>query len=275
MRPGIIMLLLALASEAQAGCDARSVTDSVKLAEDAFVRMDGDGFDRATLAVEQALGCQTEALSAIQIAAVHRVQALESFFEGDEPTTVLAFQSLLATMPGYELPLDIAPVGHPLRHTFDQAKLFSTPETFLLPEPADGWLTIDGRRTIEAPAARPFVFQRFDPQGEVQATMYVTVGVPVPPYPEKTEPERPVPAPAPVVQKRKANGWLTASGLVLAAGGGVAYGLAFPARAQYDAAVYAGDEPTIRSTYTQTNVLTAVGVGAVAAGTGLVLVGVF
>jgi hypothetical protein len=269
------MLLLLLVSQAQAGCDARSVTDSVKLAEDAFMRMDGDGFDQATLAVEQALGCQTEALSAIQIAAVHRVRALESFFEGDEPTTVLAFQSLLATMPGYELPLDIAPVGHPLRQTFDQAKLFSTIETFLLPEPEEGWLTIDGRRTTEAPSARPFVFQRFDPQGSVQATMYMTVGVPVPPYPEKKEREMPVPVPVPVVEKRKLTGWALASGLVLAAGGGAAYGLAFPARSQYDAAVLEGDEPTIRSTYTRTNVLTAVGVGALAAGGGLVLVGVF
>lgn len=273
---GVVLMMLAAPVTARAGCDARAVTDAVARAEVAFVQMNGDTFAGSMAETDTALSCQTEPLSAIQIAAVHRVRALDAFFSGDEPSVVLAFEALLATMPGYELPVDIAPVGHPLRKLFDEARLFSVREVFVLPEPREGWLTIDGRRGIEAPAARPFVFQRFDPTGLVLDTEYVAVGRPVPVYPAST------PAAQPLTtqiidepRKRKVSGALVGSGLLLAAAGATAYGLAFPARADYDEAVLQGDKPLIQRAYTQTNVLTGVGIGAVTSGLSLVLVGVF
>lgn len=269
----MIALFWLLSSGARAeGCDARAVTDAVVRAESAFIDMDGDTFASAVVAIGASLACQSEPLSAIQIAGVHRVKALGAFFDGDEPSAILAFQALLATMPGYELPLDIAPVGHPLRKTFDEAKLFSAPEPFVLPEPVEGWLSIDGRRGTIAPAARPFVLQRFDASGGVLETTYITVGSPVPAYPVRKGEAAP---PLPVDREPKISRGLLAGGLLLATAGAISYGAAFPSRAAYDEAVRLGKEPQIRRMHAQTNILVGIGVGGLAGGAAITLVSVF
>lgn len=278
MYAALIMLLSARVEAATPVCDARMLTGLVADAELAFVHMDAQLFSAASAALDQALDCQTEPLSAIQVAAYHRVKALAAFFDENEPATVLSFQASLATMPGYTLPLEIAPAGHPLRQQFDQAKLFSPGDTFALVVPADGWITIDGNRSSAAPAARPFVFQRFGSSGQVLDTAYVAVGTPVPAYPSASSVKAtltdldPVPT-TPVRNPR--NGALIGTGVALGAVSAALYGSAFVVRQQYDDAVVAGDEERIRSSYQTTNALVLGSGGALALGTSLLLVGVF
>ncbi|MEQ1508726.1 MAG: hypothetical protein ABMB14_41245 [Myxococcota bacterium] len=254
-------------------CDARGLMEIVGDAELAFVHMDAQTFESAAARLDRALDCQTDALTAIQIASYHKVRALAAFFDADEAATILSFQAALNTMPGYALPLEIAPDGNPLRQQFEKAKLYAPGETFDLSPPADGWLTIDGVRTTAAPASRPFVFQRFGSAGEVQDTDYVAVGSPVPSYPKvavavtrDVEPDPP---------KKKVNGALVGSGIALGAVSAGLYGVAFATRGAYDDAVLAGDEPKIRSNYGTTNGLVLGSGASLALGTSLFLVGVF
>lgn len=273
------MIVAALfAQEARADCDSREMASLVSAAETAFTHMDADLFERASTELDRVLACQTEPLTAIQVASFHRVRALAAFFAENEPGSVLSFQAMLATMPGYELPADIAPEGHPLRRSFDQAKLFSAGDTFELPAPADGWVTVDGIRTRTAPAARPFVFQWLGSSGAVRETQYVTVGTPVPTYAVATAPTTPVDldvGPSTGRSKPRVNTALLGTGLALGAASAGLYGGAFVFRKQYDEAVLAGDEPKIRSQYLATN--GSLGGSALFAvvGTTLVLVGVF
>jgi hypothetical protein len=273
----LILVLSANGRAATVPCDGKMLTTLVGDAELAFVHMDAQLFSAASAALDQSLTCQTEPLSAIQIAAYHRVRALAAFFEENEPATVLSFQACLATMPGYALPIEIAPEGHPLRKQFEQAKLFSAGDVFDLPAPADGWITIDGNRTLAAPSARPFVFQRFGSTGQVLSTAYVAVGTPVPTYPMAVDDTtlQNLDDVAPIVTRNAPNGFLIGTGIVLGAASAGLYGGAFVFRQQYDEAVAAGDEPKIRSTYQTTNAMVIGSGGALALGTSFLLVGVF
>lgn len=277
MYAALILILAGNAHAASGACDARMLTALVADAELAFVHMDAQLFSAASAALDQALDCQTEPLSAIQVASYHRVKALAAFFDENEPATVLSFQASLATMPGYILPLEIAPQGHPLRQQFDQAKLFSPGDNFDLVPPSEGWITIDGNRTLEAPAARPFVFQRFGAAGNVLDTGYVAVGSPVPAYPTaatKVARDDIGPLPGTPLKKERSPA-LIGTGIALGVVSASLYGGAFAVRQKYDAAVELGDEDKIRSTYQTTNALSLGSGGALALGTSLFLVGVF
>jgi hypothetical protein len=269
------MILLAITS-ARAGCDARSLMELASAADQAFERMDADGFARTATGIDETLACGQEVLTPIQVVAYHRTKALTAFFDGDDAQTILAFQSALATMPGYSLPTDIAPEGHPLRQSFEQAKLFGPGEPVELAEPASGWLMIDGTRTRSAPSGRPFVFQRIDADGAVLVTQYVPVGAPIPAYPvQLAEAPDPVPPGPKPPTPRRTNNALLGTGLAMAAIAGGAYGTAFYTRSQYDDAVLAGDESGIRSSYTATNGLVGGSIGLAALGATFVVVGVF
>jgi hypothetical protein len=271
--------LLASPLAARAECDAKTLASLVATADTAFTSMDAEVFEGTTAELDRTLACQTEPLSAIQIAEYHRVRALAAFFAEDRPAAVLSFQAALSTMPGYALPYVIAPEGHPLRKLYEDAKLFAPGESFTLPEPADGWLTVDGTRTREAPAARPFVFQWLGSTGQVRETQYVDVGTPVPTYALAPLPPvvdlDPIGDEPPVPVKRKVSAPLVSAGLVLGAASAGMYGAAFVFRDSYDEAVLAGDEARIRSGYLATNGMLGGSAGMAVLGTTLLLVGVF
>lgn len=265
-RAVIVAALLLVAGPARAGCDSRTLLDLVQAAEMAFARMDADTFEDHRVEVDRVLACHTGAMTPIECAAYHRMQAFAAFLAEDTPGAILGFQAALAAMPGYTLPRSIAPEGHPLRDQFEQAALFATGEVTTLPEPATGWIALDGLRTRDAPAARPFVFQRFDKVGTLIETLYVRVGAPLPQYP--------VAPPPPVEPRGGVDPWL-ASGVALGAVSAGLYGAAFATRGAYDRAVEEGDRDRIVSSKRTTNALVVSSVAVLGGGATLVVVGVF
>lgn len=286
-----MMVWLALAGEARAACDTISMMRSVEAADRAFSAMDAEAFSTAVVEVDATLECATDAVSPTHVVAVHRTHALAAFFAGDDAEAVSSFRAALATMPGFQLSSEIAPIGHPLRERFEEARLFADEGTVELAPPAEGWITIDGRRSTLAPAGRPFVFQQFLGDGTIAATVYVAVGRPVPTYPTKpADPPisipQPVPAPVaaaparlpdpvPVAPPPQRKGPKTAPlvlgiSLDLVAAG--LYGGAFLARDRYDEAVLTGTEDRIKTTHLATNTLVGGSIGAAILGTSLVLV---
>jgi hypothetical protein len=222
--------------------------------------MDAEGFASFVQEAEDTLVCLTEPLTVIDAASLHRLKGLQAFLQGDQPGATLAFQAVLYTQPGYVLPLDVAPVGHPLRDTFDEAARYKDPGLFPLDAPESGWLGIDGRRTQAAPSARPYLFQRFQADGAVVETRWVPAGQAPPPYPirQNVPLEVPLPGPAPSpspapVTRADPKGPLRVAGVALTVLGAAAYSGAFVARNQYDTAVLSGDRQDIRSYHGLTN----------------------
>jgi hypothetical protein len=272
------MILALVAARASAGCDAATLQDALDRAEGAFVQMDEGTFDAAAADARTTLSCMQDVLTPVQCAGFHRMNALEAFLHGDHATTVLYFQAVLGTQAGYELPEDIAPEGHPLRDDFLKSKQFTDDSRFPLQPPAIGWLTIDGRRSTDAPSGRPYLFQWLDEVGVPRTTAWVKVGSPVPQYAKMTV-AAPVPAPLPVPVPEPAGhgggGALTAVGIGAAVVGAGLYGGAFVVHGSYVDAVAAGDEDKILSTHGTTNLLTVSGLALLGGGATLTLIGVF
>ncbi len=273
------MWLLWMLSVGAWACDAASLADSIRQAETAFNTMDAISFDQSVARAHVGMACQREPLTPVQCAAYHRLRALEAFLAEDESGTILAFQAVLSTQPGYQLSEAIAPLGHPLRDQLELARQYDTPETFALPPPADGWLQVDGRRSGSAPAGRPFVFQSFASVGTVVHTRYLPVGSPMPVYDVAAPTVVALPAPVsakttePRVERTGPNMALLGTGIAIGIASVGLYAGAFSARASYDGAVIAGDERRIRSNLTTTNALTIGSLSAAGLGTTLAVAG--
>jgi len=262
------MLIWLLARVAAAGCTTQTLSEAIDEAEEAFVGMETAAFDTAAAQARSALTCQEQPITPILCAGVHRVEALSAFVDDDDDATILSFQAMLSTQPGYDLSSELAPPGSPLREALDRARQYDTSDPFPLGQPTEGWLTVDGRRAMAAPSGRPFVFQRLLDDGAVAQTAYVPLGKPLPSY-DTRDLNRPEPVDA-TSRRGRPLMWV---GVAVAAAGAGAYGAAFATRSSYTDAVQAGDEERIRSAHGLTNGL-AIG-GLVGLGTGgtLVLVG--
>jgi hypothetical protein len=287
-----VAVWLALTTAAEAGCDSASLRQSMTEADAAFLSMDADAFGVAVDALHETLSCVASALSTEEVAAYHRTRALAAFFAGDDLSAVASFEAAVSTAPSFELAEDIAPIGHPLRARLEEARETVRPADLELQRPAEGWLNIDGVRTLQAPSARPFVFQRFRGDGTVAETRYVAPGSPMPIYPFYSAAPPPVgalggPAPAvpppttvssarvprPAPTEPLPRGTLVprAVGITLDVVAAGLYGLAFLSRSNYDRAVETGTEDRIRSAHLTTNALVGGSIGAAVVGTSLVV----
>jgi hypothetical protein len=224
--------------------------------------MDASGFDDALRRARTSLACATTALTPVQCAGFHRVMALDAFLRSDEATAILDFAAMRATQPGYVLPDDVAPEGHPLRDTFQKSTEFSSTATFPLPPIAEGWLNVDGQRSANAPSGRPFVVQWFDDSGAPKVTGHVPVGGKIPAWP------------APVAAEKKGVSPLIWAGAATAVAGAGLYGAAFATHGSYADAVAGGDQAKIQSLHGTTNALTLAGIGLLAGGGAFVVAGV-
>ncbi len=247
-------------------------------AEVAFSQMDLAGFEHASDAASEDLGCLGEPLTLPDAAAVHRVEALASFVDGDRSRTVLGLQAVRELQPGYRLPPSIAPENHPLRADWERAQELASGASRDLSRPAEGWLLIDGVRTTALPLDRPSIYQHLDDQGYVLSSRYLDPGDEVPAYeiwvappPVEVLVSGTTPLPPPV--KPPVSRALLRAGLGAAvAASGMWFLSTRTAKRFWDPATDAGELEGLRL---QTNALSvgSVGVGGVALGlTGVALV---
>jgi hypothetical protein len=272
------MLILFLSTTmSHAGCDVASLQAAIDDAERAFADLDRATFEASSQEAGFTLACLDEPLTPVQCAGYHRLKALRAFLAGDHGGATLSFQAVVAVQPGYQLPPAMAPSGHPLHTDFHAAMQYPAGTNFSLAEPAEGWITVDGRRIGEAPAGRPFLFQRFDRSGVVLATAWIPVGSPVPDYrragesdgstlPAPVTATSPVPAPLGEPIRKQGKAALRGIGIGLGAAALGMYGGSFASRNQYDGAVYDGDEQGIRRGHGTTNglVIGSASVGTIA-----------
>lgn len=178
-------MLLALASLAAASplseCaqtwKAGGITDVVESADLNISKMDTEGFFAARDTLLRRLACVEDPLTGPTVGAVHRVVATAAFLQKEESRIAPALAGLLSAAPGYQLPLDLYPEGHPIRGLLSHAAILARdPAARPLLAMESGWLEVDGLAVPAAPVERAAVIQHLDGQGAVVETRYVWPG---------------------------------------------------------------------------------------------------
>lgn len=230
--PALVLALGALlaARSAQAACPApvaaADLARQLSSADAAFADLDDAGFRGAVAGARQGLPCVGEPLSAGQVAAWHRAEALLAFLDRDHAATVQHFQAMLGASPGWQLSEELAPDGHPLRTDFDIALGLGPPPRAALAPPSDGSLRVDGVAASTAPQGLPYVLQHLDATGAVRLTQAVEVGATPPDYGAVASAEGSRPTrPAPDRRKARLGPPLVATAVVAGAASAGLYGL--------------------------------------------------
>ncbi|MFZ5476722.1 MAG: hypothetical protein ACOZNI_08105 [Myxococcota bacterium] len=260
---GLLLSLVAHTAAAPLGdCerrfDAADLLEAVRSADVRFVALDAAGFEAARAAVRDRLACVGEPLSGATIGAVHRVEAMGAFLDGDPPAVALA--GLLAADPGYQLPASLVPEGHPIRAAFGPAKeLLRDSRARPLPALVEGWIEVDGSASTSVPATRAAVLQQIDAQGRVVETRYARPEDPVGGWTGEA---------VPVAARRSRAPVAVAAGASLVAAGGL-YLAAAGSQAAFADRSIERDEAELAALRTRTNALTVGWVAAGAATAGL------
>lgn len=191
-----MLALLTLISIAQASC-ARPIpladlSQLVSTFERAFAERNKTRLETAYGSYTASLPCIRETLVRTDVARFHRVEGLVAFLGDDRAAALAAFKAARLAEPSYTLPPGLVDASHPLRKLYDGIPIDSPPSNTQLAEPAEGWIRLDGELTRDVPTGRPYVFQRFDPQGNVLDTAWVPTGGTPPSYQARAieDPER-------------------------------------------------------------------------------------
>lgn len=150
--------------------------EQVASGDTAYIRMDIEAFQEARRQASQMIPCLDESLTPAQAAGYHRLEALGAFLGRDHAGAVASLRSVIAAAPGYQLSLEIAPTGHPLRMYFEIAEGSKSAPPVALGPIARGWVTVDGATSTSWPVDRPYLTQQFDSAGGVMVSALRTVG---------------------------------------------------------------------------------------------------
>lgn len=266
---GTIPLLLLAGAAHAADCDKTwplsSLDQNLATVEQAFMDFDKQAVAKGYTLAGSQLRCLSEPLTPQVAAHFHRVTGLARFLEHQDEATRTAFAAARAIDPTYTLPAGVAPEGHPLLELYGAIDLAALPEEPLAPA-ATGALLHDGRPATATRRALPAIFQLVDEAQLPAWTVLVLPGDPLPAYDEAPAlPPEPVVAAAPsgdtlglAVQPPPARQPMALDKPLLAAAGVAAvasattYGLAWKAKADWDAA---SDPGQLDAAYDRNHVL--------------------
>lgn len=181
----VCCLFSAFAQTAYAKCDKpTSVTELLKMdidGESAFAEMN---LERllfiSTSAREVIIPCLADRITTRHASAFHRLMALEAFTHNKKDRVVAEFHAARKLDPGYKLPEDIAPEGHPLRALYEKSESADDGELKVVFPPDGGYVTVGGVRGAARPEKTPVIIQVFDPFNKVIETRYLQPGETLP-----------------------------------------------------------------------------------------------
>lgn len=270
------MLLLAVHVALAADCAAPTTNEDLVVALGDAVRaygeLDRTGFEASLRAAKEAVDCLGEVIEPSHAAELHRATGLSAFLARDEDLAKTRFAAARRIEPAYTFPDTLVPEGNPVRELYQGLDPAQSPVDEL-PPPAAGSLRLDGRSSRERRTLLPTVFQRLDGQGAVLESSLLNPGVPAPAYEQGKVDDRAKPTKA----KRGPSVPLLAVAGVVAAGAIGTYVGSHVSRSGYDKHVQAGgpnpdftDTANAKRSTTNALVITSVGLGIAAAGTGAV-----
>ncbi len=175
-----LAIALLSAHPVQAACEVRSSTAdlaaALNAAAAAMVAMDFPGFVENRNRAQDALHCLGERLTAVDVAAFHRVMALDAYLDQDPEGTVASFRSALATQPGFTLPASFALPGNPLHDLFQQAREQGAGASNAIFPPAGTVIFVDSLLGTSRPVERPAILELQAADGSLLWTGYLPTG---------------------------------------------------------------------------------------------------
>ncbi len=261
-----IALLVALSTASAEAPDCTEGTtlggflDAAHQGEQAFANMDMVGLTQARQGALDQIPCLGEPVTTEVAAAFHRMMALAAFTQGDEAGTLAEFHAARRLQPGYTIPEDVAPEGHPLVDLY--VRSVDAAEGSLDPTipPLGGWVTVDGVRGAPRPTGISTILQSFESDESIDRTTYLMAGDPTPSF---------GPMPIDELRRQRRRYYLGGSSAAALVAGGVLYGMSWSARSKFmdtDDPMADADLPTQRNT---TNTLFFSSLGAAGVGVGL------
>lgn len=264
-----MLFLLAASAMAQDGAECASPTtlsqlkDATVRGEQSFANLDIEGLNQAATDAQTALPCLAEPITPRDVAAYHRLMGMHAFASQERDRVQAEFHAARKADTGYELPEEVAPVGHPMIAAYEQAVLTDEGERQEPVPPEGGYVTVGGVRGASRAELSPAILQVFEPGDDLTETLYLPPGAALPmwgPLPE--------PLPEPANLRRPLLAATAATGAVALGLQGVAIS---SRRAFRDTADPASD-PQLETLYARNRAtfFSSVGVGAVAVGLGTV-----
>lgn len=139
-----------------------------------WATMDEEGFAIAADAIAEDVACLDEPLSPEQAAAVHRVQGLRAFLDGNVDGASGAFQAAAIAEPGYRLSERLAPEGGKLWRLYQEAADKRPPLVYPMRVPSGFRSWVDGKVADRKAEELPAIVQVGD--RDVQWSAYVVAG---------------------------------------------------------------------------------------------------
>jgi hypothetical protein len=223
---GLALGLLTLVVPALAGdlpdcSEPTTVVDFLEAAEQgeaAFASMDLPALSTAREQGLALIPCLGEPLTPRDAAAFHRMMALAAFTSGDSAGVMREFHAARRLEPGYQIPVGVAPSGHPLVQLYEQSTAVEEGELEPAIPPRGGWVGVDGVRGAPRPAGISAVVQVFDQGDALHRSLYLLPDEPLPVW-------GPLPIDALLRKRRRVVLVGISGGAVVASG--VFYGLAW------------------------------------------------
>jgi hypothetical protein len=190
------------------------------------------------------------------------MMAMAAFTAGDEPLVLAEFRAARRLKPGYHIPAEVAPGGHPLVKLYDRAAEAAEADQDLeaVIPPIGGTVAVDGTQGGLRVRGLSAIVQTFDEQASLTSTEYLLPGDPTPQYgPVPLELEQ---------KKRRRRGLLAATGAAALLSGGL-YTRAVVGEQQFVDSNR--DLPNPRQAQASNNAIfwSSVGVGTVTVGLGV------
>jgi hypothetical protein len=200
-------------SVARAECSSEAIHEAVEQGEQAFAARSMESLLEARLSAEIALNCLGAPMTPQDAAAFHRLMALVSFATNRD-LSMLEFYAARRIEPGYNIPPEIAPPGHPLVRFYNEAASVDPGDLQVIHPPANTYVVVDGVRGAQRALGVPVILQLVGSDGVVKDTAYLLPNESLPSW--SMDPLE-IP-PVTVSSARPALRWSAAATGVLAAG---------------------------------------------------------
>ncbi len=228
---------------------------AARAGERAFAAMDLLSLGDARSEALQTLPCLVDQVTPTVAADFHRMMAMAAFTSGDETKVLEEFHAARRLEPGYTVPEEVAPEGHPLSDLYERAATNVLDSHGLDPviPPIGGFVLVDGAETSLRIQGLSALLQAHDAQGRLVETRYLMADQPTPawgPLPLELEARR---------RRRIALGASTGAALLLAGG---LYSGALVQQHRFDNSVVPDDDPTLPTIQAKANSLLFASVGA-------------
>lgn len=148
--------------------------------EQAFSNLDLEGLTGASDDAEGALPCLSEPIDPYDASAYHRLMGLNAFAEQDTDTMQGEFHAARKLEPGYVVPEEVAPPGHPMIEAYNKAHIADEGALVVPYPPEGGYVTVGGVRGAPRASQSPVIIQVFDEEGTLRHTAHYAPGEPLP-----------------------------------------------------------------------------------------------